>query len=1138
MATTTTLRPSATSSGIGWTPSTGTLHGVTSDDSDATYATWSGSGSPLILATPVDSPPAGERRHAVRMRARGEDGDAWWAVRLSSGALVAGAAAQFTASPGTITGSWGFGAPPDGSTVLYTYVTGQSTGLRIEELYIDMDSRLAPTLTPEVLDGSGTSTTTVSDTNQPVVRASSIDLDDLNARQYRYWVTLDGAIVWDTGVVSGASVNRQTVPLDNGSYVAHVQIWSTLGSNTAYASDEETLAFTVSVGLVPAPDNPTVDPLDGTPFYTVTACAPYVGDFDDEVGYVEVQRVDCPLGGYLLMTGSAGEYASTPDPGPTLTDLQVTVYAQRDDDWFPANEQTLAAHYDSGSNQRSWRLNIGTNGFMLLGWSTDGTSGGTTFAEATARPPIDPFGAVRLRVRLDVDDGAGGWTVTYETQEDEDSPWVQLGDVLSNGGAGTTSIFDSSADYTVGTFFLGGVPSEIYSGKIYSVEIRDGSAGSILASPDFTGYMSGTTSFTDAQANVWEIHSPAAIVNPVTTTTLAMLGPLATDECADWIDFTLPRSGSSDTCDHEPEACCSYYRARTVGRVDGDLRISDWSDGFNPAIPLGLIVMWPSTNASIPDGWERVTELDGKYPKGVATSSTDPGATGGAASHSHTVPTHLHDTSHTHTHTGATSAGVGALNSTPNSAGATAVLTTHTHTRPTTSSATVSSGATAPTSDANNNDPARLDVIFVQSDGTPLGVPDGALGMMPDISVSGWTDFTDATNRFLKGAAAAGNGGATAVSALDNHNHSVDAHTHTGTSHTHTATSGNAASANTLTAGAQAVLWQASHSHLITAASTSTQSLASGGSGTSGDSAGNDPPYRNIRVKENTLGVPDLPVGLVCAWRGSLGSIPNFWQLCDGTNGTLDMTGIFPRGATASIGSTGGSLSPHDHTTPSHNHTTTGHAHTETIGSAGAATSGVSTTSTVSVSTGTHTHTGTNTDSTTPTVSSVTSGTLASTTQEPPYEEVAFVQLMETPTPPPVPSLFCLEWDDDRHLIRTLGPSGPLWANVGGKFDWDVDRPFTAASGVMGSRFVTSAEPGARNLHMTAAVESEDELATLHAVLERPLVLISPSDSEEVWAAPVAESVRVIKIGRIRQVTADFIGTGPQPPPQLADVGV
>lgn len=311
MGTITTLRPSATSSGVGWTPSTGTLHGVTSDDSDATYATWGGSGSAMILATPADAPPAGERRHQVRLRARGEDGDAWWAVRLSSGGLVAGAAASFTSSPGTVVGSWGTGVPADGSTVLYAYVTGQSTGVRIQELYLDMDSRLAPTFTPEILDGSGTATTTISDTAQPTIRADDLDTDDLAARQYRYWVTLSGAIVWDTGTVSGAPVNRQTTPLENGTYVAHLQVWSTLGADTAYASEIETLDFTVSVGTVPAPDSPTVTA--DAPFYVIEACAPDTSGFDDEQAWLEIQRLDCASGGYLLLPGTSGAYASTSD---------------------------------------------------------------------------------------------------------------------------------------------------------------------------------------------------------------------------------------------------------------------------------------------------------------------------------------------------------------------------------------------------------------------------------------------------------------------------------------------------------------------------------------------------------------------------------------------------------------------------------------------------------------------------------------------------------------------------------------------------------------------------------------------------------------------------------------------------------
>lgn len=926
MGTITTLRPSATSSGVGWSavPS-GTLHGVTSDDSDATYALWSGSGAALILATPADEPPVGERRHQARLRLRGEDGDAWGAVRLASGGLAAGVSAPFSSSPGTVTGSWGFGVPADGSTVLSAYVTGQTSGVKLQELYLDVDSRLAPTFTAQVIDGSGVVTTTISDTAQPTLRASAVDLDGLSARQYRFWVTSGATIIWDTGIVSGPASDQQTTALDNGTYTAHFQIWSTLGNNTEYPSDEETVSFTVSVGAIPAPENPVVSPVTDTPFYELEVCAPYAGDFDGEVAYIEIQRVDC---------------ASS------------------------------------------------------------------------------------------------------------DSP---------------------------------------------------------------------------------------------TTVSVAILGPLETDECTTYVDYSLPRTGVGATCDHTPEQCCSYYRARTLGRIDDSLQISDWSDAYDPGIPNGMVFLWPDTAASVPDGWSRVTELDSKYPKGVATTGTQPGTTGGAASHTHTVTAHTHDTSHLHTTTGATSATVGTLTTGDNGAGNAAPLSTHTHTTPSTASTTVVSGSTSPTIGSADNDPARLEVVFIESNGQPLGVPDGALALSPDTSLSGWTDYANADGRFLKGAVAAGDGGATAASAIDNHTHSIGAHTHTGTSHGHTsANTGSFSSTKNLFAGPNSATFATTHAHPISIGTGTTAALDSGGSGTSGATSlgTNEPPYTNVRVKENTSGGVSLPVGLIGIWRGSLGTIPDHWALCDGTGGTPDLVARYPKGATSSIGTQGGSLNPHTHTSPSHTHTTTGHAHTMTIGAQTGGTTLVSATATVTVANGTHTHTHGNTDSTTPTVTSSTSGTLASTTSEPPYEEVAFVQLVETPTPPPTPDEFCLTWDEDYHLLRTEGPDGPMWSQVGGRITWDRDRPFTVATGVMGGRFVTSAPPGGRNIRLTTAVESDAELTQLKAVLARPLVLISPSDSSEVWAAPITASVRVVKIGRIRQVTAEFTATGPQPSPQLADVGV
>lgn len=405
-----------------------------------------------------------------------------------------------------------------------------------------------------------------------------------------------------------------------------------------------------------------------------------------------------------------------------VEDLEVTVLAARDDGWFPDQDETLVAKYLTTGDQRSWRLNLDADGEgdpslagrPIFTWSTDGTLAGNTTAYATDRAPIDPYGRVHLRVYLDINNGAGGWTVTFEYLN-ADGDWTLIGDPVT-GDPPTLLNPSSTADLTVGAYLSDLGPIQRWTGRIYSVQVRVGRTGEIIASPDFTIHPAGTDTFTDSQGNVWDVHDPASLTSSQSMTSVAILGPLDTDECAEWTDFTSPRSGVGRTCDHEPDECCSYYRARTIVQSEGSILVSDWS--------------------------------------------TDSG-----------------------------------------------------------------------------------------------------------------------------------------------------------------------------------------------------------------------------------------------------------------------------------------------------------------------------------------------------------------------------------------PELFCLTWDQDEHLIRTNGPGGPIYAVVIGKFEWDVDRPFTSATGVMGSRFVTSSPPGGRNLSLTSAVESESGLADLRAVLARPLVLISPSDADEVWAAPVQESVRVVKVGRIRRVTASFIGTGPEPPPQTADVG-
>lgn len=57
-------------------------------------------------------------------------------------------------------------------------------------------------------------------------------------------------------------------------------------------------------------------------------------------------------------------------------------------------------------------------------------------------------------------------------------------------------------------------------------------------------------------------------------------------------------------------------------------------------------------------------------------------------------------------------------------------------------------------------------------------------------------------------------------------------------------------------------------------------------------------------------------VGLIVGWPGTLGTIPDGWVLCDGTNGTPDLRDSFVKGAPngADAGGTGGA-STHSHDT-------------------------------------------------------------------------------------------------------------------------------------------------------------------------------------------------------------------------------
>lgn len=83
-----------------------------------------------------------------------------------------------------------------------------------------------------------------------------------------------------------------------------------------------------------------------------------------------------------------------------------------------------------------------------------------------------------------------------------------------------------------------------------------------------------------------------------------------------------------------------------------------------------------------------------------------------------------------------------------------------------------------------------------------------------------------------------------------------------------------------------------------------------------------------------------IPVGGIILWSGAVSAVPSGWNICDGTNGTPDLTGRFvvhadaDSGGTYDVGDTGGSdtVTLLEANLPSHTHTFSGNTGNESSG--------------------------------------------------------------------------------------------------------------------------------------------------------------------------------------------------------------
>lgn len=212
--------------------------------------------------------------------------------------------------------------------------------------------------------------------------------------------------------------------------------------------------------------------------------------------------------------GTTG-WAETPDSAKVSVtgdiDIRVDVYMPN----APSPDWTFVSKYPLASGQCSYILWVRSTGQLVMSWSQDGTAAPGASASSTANIA---FGKrIQIRATVDMDNGAGGHTVTFYTNGGADSElasWTQLGTAVT--AAGVSSIFDGTSplrvavqDETTGT-------SPMLACRIYRAMVMNGINGTIAADfyPARDAAGESAASFVAATSGeTWTISYPPMIRN-------------------------------------------------------------------------------------------------------------------------------------------------------------------------------------------------------------------------------------------------------------------------------------------------------------------------------------------------------------------------------------------------------------------------------------------------------------------------------------------------------------------------------------------------------------------------------------------------------------------------------------------------
>jgi len=351
-------------------------------------------------------------------------------------------------------------------------------------------------------------------------------------------------------------------------------------------------------------------------------------------------------------------------------------------------------------------------------------------------------------------------------------------------------------------------------------------------------------------------------------------------------------------------------------------------------ITNGVIFIWTGTNASIPAGWSRVTDLDDRFPKGNLDGLTNPNVTGGALTHTHTGTSHNHTmASHTHTTSYAPSNN---LNSTLTESGNDGAENGHTHIAVTSSGpVNVSVSSSSVTYSSVSNNPNFYTVIYITPSTTAGGIPNLSVGLSDDSSFvnntgkyngyyncDGNNSTPNLTQRYLAGASTGANAGTTGGSQTNSH---TLTHTHT-VSHNHSDQQSGTVTPATITvnrSGSGSDCPTETHTHNTSYSSTNTDTSDSPSTSTPENV---EPAYKALLAIQNRSLTTYTPVGIIGLWLGTLANIPQNFEIVSSMYDRHLKIGS----VVGDIGVTGGS-NTHTHASSSHTHNAISHTHTISV---------------------------------------------------------------------------------------------------------------------------------------------------------------------------------------------------------------